>query len=80
MNEEAHVLSSGESIWVLKSVGVLVRFLNYQCMCPSCQRDVKRAAEQEETQFLTVVFKLLIAAGLLGPLFCRLAQGRAFCQ
>lgn len=35
---------------------------------------------QEETQFLTVVFKLLIAADLLGPLFSKLAQGRAFCQ
>lgn len=30
---------------------------------------------QEETQFLTVVFKLLIAADLLRPLFSKLAQG-----
>lgn len=39
---------------------------------------MKSQRTAQETQFLTVVFKLLMAADLLGPLFTKLAQGRAF--
>lgn len=47
-------------------------------MSKRCEKRQRTA--QEKTQFLTVVFKLLIAADLLGPLFSKLAQGRGFCQ
>lgn len=46
----------------------------------SKRHEKSQITAQEETQFFTVVFKLLIAADLLGPLFSKLAQGRAFCQ
>lgn len=46
----------------------------------SRRHEKSQRTAQEETQFLTVVFKLLIADDLLGPLFRKLAQDRAFCQ